>query len=445
MTSADTDNLLTLADLDGALSGFRTRWADLDHRGRQQAALLAFGRRATARPALAVLVQDAVALAAEVLSADYGGAAEFLPDGRMALRIAAVGEAGLAEETTVHKLPIEASRSMAGYALNQALPVVSVNLATEARFTDLLLRRLGVVAALTVPLRCGKESFGALGVYSRQERPFTSHDVGFAETIAHLLTSSMARTRAEEAMREQAAMTGAILDATEALVVRLDAEGKFLDFNRACAEAAGFAPDEVRGRPFHGVFAVPEEADAIQHALRRAGRGKTAGALRAQLLAKDGRRRQIAWELRPLSDDLGFVRTILLVGSDRTELPGPRRPSPVEAGPSRSIAIAPPPDGPEKRSSPRREYQYRQAIAPMDGKRLPARRDFFEVECEDISAGGISFYLDRPPEFEYLVVALGKAPTLTWFAALVVRVVDRSAPDAPRFLVGCRFTGRVHL
>ena len=57
-------------------------------RARQQAAVLAFGRRADARPSLNVLTQDAVALVAEVLQADLSGASEVVDAGNaLSLRI----------------------------------------------------------------------------------------------------------------------------------------------------------------------------------------------------------------------------------------------------------------------------------------------------------------------------------------------------------------------
>jgi hypothetical protein len=95
------------------------------------------------------------------------------------------------------------------------------------------------------------------------------------------------------------------------------------------------------------------------------------------------------------------------------------------------------------RSSPRRTYQYRQLIAPLIGDRLPARNRFFEAVCEDISAGGISFYLDTPPDFKRVVVGLGQAPQLTFFTATIARVAETEFEGRRQFLVGCRFTGRI--
>ena len=68
------------------------------------------------------------------------------------------------------------------------------------------------------------------------------------------------------------------------------------------------------------------------------------------------------------------------------------------------------------------EYPYRQWVAPIVDGRIPSRRDFFEVQCKDISGGGIAFLVSFPPELENVVVGLGRSPALTYFVARVMRV-----------------------
>ena len=101
--------------------------------------------------------------------------------------------------------------------------------------------------------------------------------------------------------------------------------------------------------------------------------------------------------------------------------------------------------GKEKRSSVRWEYPYRQWVAPIVDGRIPSRRDFFEVQCKDISGGGIAFLVNFPPEFENVVVGLGRSPTLTYFIARVMRVARVEHGDGIGYLVGCRFLARASL
>lgn len=99
--------------------------------------------------------------------------------------------------------------------------------------------------------------------------------------------------------------------------------------------------------------------------------------------------------------------------------------------------------GAELRSSPRRHYPYCQRIAPVTSQRLPAKEEFFSVWCKDLSSGGFSLYLDSPPAFRHLVVALGPSPREKHLRAEVVHVQPVARDGRELYLVGCRFVDRV--
>jgi len=176
-----------------------TQPKQLNALARQQAALLAFGRRSNARPELSVLMQDAVALVSEVLGADFSGVDRVI-GGKLVRKVVPRNERGSAADPVTHESSLAAEDSIAGFALSEADSVVAVNVGSDKRFTDLFLRKLGVVGALCVPLHVGNKPFGALEIYSEKEREFTEEDAQFAETIAQLLTSSVGRIQAEEAL-----------------------------------------------------------------------------------------------------------------------------------------------------------------------------------------------------------------------------------------------------
>ena len=99
----------------------------------------------------------------------------------------------------------------------------------------------------------------------------------------------------------------------------------------------------------------------------------------------------------------------------------------------------------EHRSSPRHRFPYVQAVGPMIDGKVPPKDNFFSVRCKDLSGGGISIVLDNKPKFDHLVVALGVAPNLSHVTAKVVRVELFDDGGCTRYLVGCRFIGRVQL
>jgi hypothetical protein len=81
----------------------------------------------------------------------------------------------------------------------------------------------------------------------------------------------------------------------------------------------------------------------------------------------------------------------------------------------------------------------------MYGGCIPSRKDFVPVECRDISAGGVAFYMSGRPDFDHLVVALGRHPNQTFFTARVVRAEPTERDGQTQYLVGCRFSGRIQV
>lgn len=475
--------LTDVGDFHLILDGREPEQVSVEGLSRQHAALLAFGRRASSRPEIGVLMQDALALGTEALQTDLGGVSEVLADGQTLLRrIAATDNHGKLVNPTTCNSPVSAEASMAGYALNAACPVVTANLASEQRFADLVLRRLGVVSALCVPLTLGERAFGTLGLYAKRERRFTQDDIQFAEIIGHLLTASIARARLESQVNQQRASASSLLELVESLVLTLDLEGNLLDVNRAAQRVTGFSAEECRGKPVWQMLIAPEEADLVQGLLDTSKAGIRPCEFETSLLTKHGAHRRAIWAIKVIPAEPGQQASLLMVGADRTqqleleaELKKARETAeratqmmeelrsqvnkaadlaavadPANVGQEITVTQDPTvplgPTGRELRASPRLAYHYYQFIAPLyTGNRMPPRKEFFPVECHDLSAGGISFLLDRCPDFEYLVVALGRQPAETFFTAHVVRVAKEEKDGKTRYLVGCCFTGRVSL
>ena len=101
-------------------------------------------------------------------------------------------------------------------------------------------------------------------------------------------------------------------------------------------------------------------------------------------------------------------------------------------------------DGQDRRQSQRFAYTVVQNMAPYDGKKLPTSDMFRQVQCHDLSTGGISFIWPHDPEFEQVVIKLTAGQRTLY---VVARVVSRRPLDESkrRFLVGCRFLDRVRI
>ncbi|HVX15736.1 MAG TPA: GGDEF domain-containing protein [Pirellulales bacterium] len=92
----------------------------------------------------------------------------------------------------------------------------------------------------------------------------------------------------------------------------------------------------------------------------------------------------------------------------------------------------------------RQPYNERQYIAPYNGAGpLPEPEEFRAVQCHDLSAGGMAFICDEPPDFQKFVVRLGNAGETYYVVARIANVADVGSAARPRYRVGCSFLERV--
>ena len=64
------------------------------------------------------------------------------------------------------------------------------------------------------------------------------------------------------------------------------------------------------------------------------------------------------------------------------------------------------------------------------------------MNCRDLSARGFSYAVSRPPEYDYLVVALGTIP-FTFVKAQVVNVSPSQRGQGAEYRVGCEFLSKI--
>ncbi len=98
----------------------------------------------------------------------------------------------------------------------------------------------------------------------------------------------------------------------------------------------------------------------------------------------------------------------------------------------------------ERRTSDRWPFTEIQLLGPYGAWGLPKKHMFCEVRCHDLSQGGISFFLPRPPAFEFAVIGLGRRPNIKY---LLIRLThcQEQVGEKKQYLVGCRFLQRVEI
>lgn len=459
------DPLTTDADR-GSLAGAATedRWG---------ATLVALGRRAVASADVELLMHDASAMLAESLDADLSGVGELVDDGSQLVVELRSAREGVELDARGQSVPVRAESSLAGFALAEGRPVAVPDLGRETRFVDLLLRKHHVESAIACPLKLSGKTYGTLLVGNLRPQQFSEDDLLFVEAIGHLITTTIARERAEQALAAQLRLDAAVLDTIEAMVIVLDPELRIQQFNRHCQEIAGFSLGELRQRPFSNAFLVPAEVRGIKDMLDRLQRGVSAGPVEFEsyVLTKHGTRRRVAWAFTRLTAVDGTLESLVGTGIDITEkcdleaklarahalaadrsaaaapdmAPGtPSDPSPAEDAlqNARPFQQLPPGVFGDRRSRPRRAYPYVQLMAPYSNGQLPPPDQFREVQCRDIGAGGFSFFAPGLSAEADVVVAFGAGESLTYLTARRIHATPTSRDGQSCYIVGCRYTGR---
>ena len=438
---------------------------------KRQEALVAMGRRAIAPPDTAILIQDAAALLAEMFGAEASGAATVIGKGlRMEFRLTFANvddEDDVVTET--HVFDRAGEDSLADHVLQVAHPVAIENLDEQATLSDRFLRRHKFRSALAVPLKVQDRSFGSLAAYSWQHKHFRQEDILFAETVAHLVSATIARNEAEKALEHERRLAAGVLETVDAIVVLLNPQWQIHRINAACERITGFVIDEIGDRCIWNVFPVPEEIGVFRRLSEQLEKHGYADGYECYLLTKHGKRRRIAWSYRAINGGDDSLRQIVATGVDITQqrdaeqraekaeqvalkiqgslssLIEEKKASASEESLPNAFSPMPKPLNADRRQRPRRSYPYRQRVAPVIGDVQPAIDDFREVKCNDISAGGFSYLDSVPPTSETLVVALGVPPKVTYMTAQVAYVTRVDRDGERLFQVGCNYVHRADL
>jgi PAS domain S-box-containing protein len=461
---------------------------------RRNAAVVELSRRAIA-PNVHLLVQDAAALVAESIAAERFGFAELTADrSTLEMRLATVAASEesptgdmRADAIAARQVPLDPARSIGAFALHTAEVVAVENLANERRFNDDWLTEQNVASAVVAPLRFADESYGIIAAFFAAPREFSRDDLLYAEMIANLVSTNIARDRANKILEAERHFAATILETVDALVLVLTPGGRIVRANSACESMTGYSSEEVRDRAIWSALLVPGEADAIKGIFARLQSDPGPLLHEGFVLTKDAERRRIAWSFGLLSQTSGQIETILATGIDITEqraaedeidrlqeseaaskqrlqelleeLESRKTASDRSVAARRTEAASveeigwqtdsnpfhPLPRGSsgDRRRRPRRSFSYFQRIAPIENGRIPPLRMFHRVKCLDISAGGFSFLSPVEPSETDYVVALGSPPVVINVAARVVHVTPIDFEGESNYLVGCEYTGRL--
>ncbi len=127
----------------------------------------------------------------------------------------------------------------------------------------------------------------------------------------------LARRLADVSVRTELASLEAIHEATAALIIVVDPDGRVVRFNRTCEELSGFNRSEILGTVAWDKLLDPAEAPAVRAAFERLASGKFPNAFENHWVTKNGERRRIAWSNSALTRN-GAVQLVIATGIDIT-------------------------------------------------------------------------------------------------------------------------------
>ncbi|WP_341530840.1 GAF domain-containing protein [Nostoc sp. UHCC 0302] len=278
---------------------------------RQQAAVAQLGQLALTDADLYTLMNKAVVLVAQSLEVEYSKVLELFPDGNSLLLRAGVGwQPGLVGVGSVGA----GSDSQAGYTLLSSEPVIVWDLRQETRFSGPpLLHDHKVVSGISVIIQGEKQPFGILGAHTTKLREFTQDDINFLQAIANVLATTIEHRRAEQKIREQAAL----LDITTDAIIVCNLEQQILFWNQGAERLYGFSAAEAIANNANKLFGQEislQLKEAQEFVVKR---GLWQGELAK--LTKSGKQVTVASRLTLMSDEAEQPKAILIVDTDITE------------------------------------------------------------------------------------------------------------------------------
>jgi len=170
---------------------------------RQRAALARFGELALRSDDLDMILTEACRLVREALGTDLAKVMELREDGETLLVRAGVGwKPGVVGRATASA----SDKTSEGHALKSGGPMISPDIATEARFSYppfLIEHDVKAVANVVIVGSRGNPPFGLLQIDSREPRQFTDRDTAFLSAYANLIAAAVDRLRTTGSLRDR--------------------------------------------------------------------------------------------------------------------------------------------------------------------------------------------------------------------------------------------------
>jgi PAS domain S-box-containing protein len=219
--------------------------------------------------------------------------------------------------------------SQAGYTLLTGQPVIVGDMELERRFkVPGVIRAHDIVSGMSVVIGGDDAPYGVLGALTTRRRVFTHDDIHFLQSVAHVLASTIKRTRVEEELIRSRNQLSVILQSVADGITVQDPSGRLVYANEAAARLIGFGTvDSLIGASSKELISAFELCDASGNPIpveelpgRKAVReGERSEAVIRFRSTKGGDECWSTVRASPVKDDHGNVVLVVNVFQDITQ------------------------------------------------------------------------------------------------------------------------------
>ena len=184
-----------------------------------------------------------------------------------------------------------------------------------------LMRELGIVSFMCVPLRSRGKTIGALMLGADASwRPLSRADLVLAEQLGARAGSAIERARLHAALRRHEQEQALILDTVGAMIWFKDTSNRILRCNRAAAQWAGKTPEQIEGRMADEIFPAALARAYHQHDLAVIAAGCPKVGELEEIGVRGGATRWVQRDTIPYRDEQGAVVGVVIIAVDVTAL-----------------------------------------------------------------------------------------------------------------------------
>lgn len=217
--------------------------ASLLRKNKQQVAVAELGGAAMRNAGPGAVMRLAVESVAEIFEARLSGVLQLEPDGNNFRLVASTGWRREHVGTIVTSMDRGAQ---AAYTLQTQQPVIVEDFPTETRFENRhIVQEYAVRSGMSTSIQVDGTPWGVLTVHTTQSRTFTDEDIHFLKSVANIISVSIQRHRADEAIRQSRERFEYAAHATADAIWDWDLEAGTLWWSDGMEKLFGYRPAEL--------------------------------------------------------------------------------------------------------------------------------------------------------------------------------------------------------